>query len=62
MEKEWRCSSCGNLIGIIKDHRVSIRFKKIQYIVTLIKGSILNVCRNCSTINELDLEAAKQTG
>jgi len=60
MEKEWRCKDCGTLIGIIKNNRITIRFKKLQYIVELISGSILNICRNCSTINELEFNTANQ--
>jgi len=53
MEREWRCSRCRTLLGIWRNGRLHLQYKKAQY---LVDGKVLAVCRTCSAINEADSE------
>lgn len=51
MEKEWRCSQCGKLLGLLRDGRLHLRFARgHEYLVGFPATS---VCRGCRTLNEL---------
>jgi len=51
MDREWRCTRCGKLLGILEDARLHIRFARgHEYIVGFPASS---VCRSCGTLNEL---------
>lgn len=51
MEKEWRCSRCGKLLGVLRDGRLHLRFARgHEYLVGFPATS---VCRGCRTLNEL---------
>ncbi len=51
MKREWRCTGCGKLLGILQGTRLHIQFARgHKYIV----GTPANtVCRCCETLNEL---------
>ena len=51
MDKEWRCTSCGKLLGLLRDGRLHLRFARgHEYLVGFPATS---VCRGCRTLNEL---------
>lgn len=51
MEKEWRCEKCERLLGIWRNGKLHLQYKKAQY---LVNGSVLAVCPNCAALNEVD--------
>jgi phage FluMu protein Com len=52
MEKEWRCSRCAKLLGLLRDGRLHLRFARgHEYLVGFPATS---VCRGCRTLNELN--------
>ena len=53
MDKKWRCQKCETLLGIWRNGKLHLQYKKAQYMVD---GNVLAVCRTCSTINEADSE------
>ena len=51
MEREWRCSRCGKLLGVLEGERLHIRFARgHEYLVGL---PTTCVCRSCRTLNEI---------
>ena len=48
-EREWRCGTCGTLLGVERQGRMFLKYKTAQYIVT---GPIMAVCRRCTEISE----------
>jgi hypothetical protein len=48
-EREWRCSSCGTLLGLERRGRLHLKYKTAQYIV---QGLVMAVCRRCASISE----------
>jgi len=51
MEREWRCTKCGKLLGVFEGERLHIRFARgHEYLVGL---PTTGVCRYCRTLNEL---------
>lgn len=49
----WRCRSCGQLLGRYLDHRMQISFARgHEYYVTL---PVTTRCRTCKSLNELAL-------
>lgn len=55
--REWRCSGCGKLLGVIEDGRLRIHVSRgHQYIVGLPASA---VCRGCRTLNEITRVAGK---
>jgi len=47
----WRCRSCGHLLGRYLDHRMQISFARgHEYYVTL---PVTTRCRSCRSLNEL---------
>lgn len=51
MEREWRCTHCEKLLGMIEGDRLHIRFARgHEYLVGLPTTS---VCRSCGGLNEL---------
>lgn len=53
MEKEWRCRRCETLLGVWRNGKLHLQYKKAQY---LVNGQVLAVCRNCAAVNEADSE------
>lgn len=52
MDKEWRCTRCGKLLGLLRDGRLHLRFARgHEYLVGFPATS---VCRGCRTLNELN--------
>ena len=52
--REWRCSSCRKLLGVLTDARLHVRFVRgHEYMVGL---PVTGVCRGCGTLNELSIE------
>jgi len=51
VKREWRCTQCGKLLGMVQDARLHIQFARGHtYIVGFPAAS---VCRGCGTLNEL---------
>jgi len=51
LEKEWRCRSCGKLLGCFRDGRLHLRFGGgHEYLVGF---PVTSVCRGCRALNEL---------
>lgn len=51
MEREWRCTHCGKLLGLFEGERLHIRFARgHEYLVGFPATS---VCRSCRTLNEV---------
>lgn len=51
MRREWNCTSCGKLLGVIEGDRLHIQFAKgYQYIVGFPASAI---CQKCRTLNEI---------
>jgi hypothetical protein len=56
MKREWRCASCGKLLGVLDRDRLHIRFARgHEYIVGF---PATTVCRGCRTLNELGIGQA----
>lgn len=52
MKREWRCTKCEKLLGVLQRGRIHIRFARgHEYLVGLPASS---VCRHCRTLNELE--------
>ena len=51
MHKEWRCTGCRKLLGVLHDGRLHLRFARgHEYLVGFPATS---VCRGCRKLNEL---------
>lgn len=48
-EREWRCRSCGTLLGVARQGKLRLKYKTAQYVVT---GPVTAICRRCSELNE----------
>jgi hypothetical protein len=49
--QDWRCASCGQLLGRLCDGRLHLRFGRgYEYVVSL---PVTSACRGCQTLNEL---------
>jgi hypothetical protein len=58
MRKEWRCTSCGKLLGVLRDGRLHLRFARgHEYLVGFPATS---VCRACRALNECDHATSEQ--
>jgi phage FluMu protein Com len=52
MNREWRCTGCQKLLGVVRDGRLQLRFARgYEYLVGFPATS---VCCRCRTLNELD--------
>ncbi|MCC6644567.1 MAG: hypothetical protein IT374_03220 [Polyangiaceae bacterium] len=49
-EREWRCRSCGTLLGVERQGKMHLKYKTAQYVVT---GPVTAICRRCSELNEI---------
>jgi phage FluMu protein Com len=51
MEREWRCTRCEKLLGVMEGDRLHIRLARgHEYLVGF---PATGVCRSCRTLNEL---------
>ena len=51
MDREWRCTRCGKLLGLMEGDRLHIRFARgHEYLVGF---PVTSICRSCRTLNEL---------
>jgi len=51
MERDWRCTKCEKLLGVLRDGRLHLKFARgHEYLVGFPATS---VCRGCRTLNEL---------
>lgn len=51
MEKDWRCTKCEKLLGVLRSGRLHLRFSRgHEYLVGFPATS---VCRSCRTLNEI---------
>jgi phage FluMu protein Com len=52
MRREWRCTQCGRLLGVLADdERLHVRFtQEREYVVGL---PAITKCGHCRTLNEL---------
>ena len=48
-EHEWRCRTCGTLLGVERQGRLHLKYKSAQYVVT---GPVTAICRRCESTNE----------
>jgi len=49
--REWRCTGCSKLLGVVRHKRIYLKFgSKHHYIVTRPATAI---CRRCDTLNEV---------
>ena len=55
VEKEWRCKECDTLLGVERGARLHLRYKQAQYVVDGGDYNVIAVCRNGSTVNELNV-------
>ena len=50
MDREWRCTRCGKLLGLMEGDRLHIRFARgHEYLVGF---PVTSICRCCRTLNE----------
>ena len=49
--REWRCTSCGALLGVARGSEVEVRYKTAAYRV---RGELTTHCRRCGTLNRFD--------
>jgi len=57
VRREWRCTKCGKLLGVLEGDRLYIEFTRgHRYIVTL---PATTVCRACHSLNEVTRGSAK---
>ena len=48
-ERDWRCSHCGKLLGVVRDGRIHLRFARgHEYLVSF---PVTGACRGCRTLN-----------
>ena len=60
MKREWRCTRCGKLLGILDGRRLHIRYARgHQYFVSF---PVTGVCPGCGTMNELAGPAEAHSG
>lgn len=45
---EWRCGTCGKLLGVHRGLRIEIKHEQSFYMVT---GTVCAVCRGCRSAN-----------
>jgi len=58
MDREWRCTRCGKLLGLREGDRLHIRFARgHEYLVGF---PVTSICRSCRTLNELAEPSAEQ--
>ncbi len=51
MDREWRCTRCRKLLGLMEGDRLHIRFARgHEYLVGF---PVTSICRSCRTLNEL---------
>jgi len=53
----WRCTTCGNILGIETDGRLEVRWKAAAYTYTG-TGEVATNCRRCGSHNRFHLPAA----
>jgi hypothetical protein len=53
----WRCTSCGNILGIDTGGRLEVRWKAAAYTYTG-TGEVTTDCRRCGGHNRFQLPAA----
>lgn len=46
--REWRCRSCGLLLGVAQGREIEIRYKDARY---LVDGAVRTCCRRCGETN-----------
>lgn len=54
---EWRCPTCGTLLGVGQDGQIEIRYKTASYIVV---GELSTRCRRCNTPSNYTTERSIQ--
>ena len=55
--REWRCRSCGALLGVCRGDAVEVRYKAAAYVV---RGELTAVCRRCGTTNRFNTGHGRQ--
>ncbi len=51
MDREWRCTRCRKLLGLMEGDRLHIRFARgHEYLVGF---PVTSICRSCRALNEL---------
>jgi len=58
MDREWRCTRCGKLLGLREGDRLHIRFARgHEYLVGF---PVTSICRSCRALNELAEPCSEQ--
>jgi phage FluMu protein Com len=58
MDREWRCTRCGKLLGLREGDRLHIRFARgHEYLVGF---PVTSICRSCRALNELTEPSSEQ--
>ena len=58
MDREWRCTRCGKLLGLREGDRLHIRFARgHEYLVGF---PVTSICRSCRALNELAEPSSEQ--
>lgn len=55
--RQWRCSSCGLLLGMRTGGEIEVRYKDARYVVS---GTVRASCRRCGTDNVVRASSAPQ--
>ena len=48
---QWRCSTCGRLLGVIRSGRLHVRFTRGHEYIAALPASC--TCRGCGALNQL---------
>jgi hypothetical protein len=54
-QRDWRCSECGKLLGVLQESRLHIRFSRgVEYFIDFPVGcSATTACRGCQRLSEV---------
>jgi hypothetical protein len=58
MGREWRCTRCGRLLGVLEGERLHLRFARVHdYLVSFPATS---VCPKCRALNEVSASKRRE--
>jgi hypothetical protein len=47
LDRDWRCTRCGALLGVLRAGRIHLKYKAAQYMV---EGKVAAVCHRCGEL------------